>query len=130
MLVKNTLAALLGLAVIAEAATVHTHRSPLGGLVRRQNKNKGQGNQAKGKGNQAIRMRATQGNQNAGNNQASQANNKDASVTCLAADALQTGSESTGQSGAVAADGQSSHSRKLYPRKHSRGVYVALKSVC
>ncbi|KAK1758593.1 hypothetical protein QBC47DRAFT_145810 [Echria macrotheca] len=110
MLVKNTLAALLGLAVAVEAASVHNFRSPAAdGLVRRQNKNN-QNNRGgqQGKNNQGNQgqQAGNQGNQggNQGNNNNN--NNNAASVTCLAPNAIQTGSQSTGQSGAVAADGQ------------------------
>ena len=96
MLMKTAVTALLGLAMAAEAASVHHYRSPIS-LERRQNRggNRG-GNNA---GNNANQGNAGQGN--AGGN-----NNNGASATCLAANAIQTGSQSTGQSGAAAADGQ------------------------
>jgi hypothetical protein len=91
MLMKTAVSALLGLAMAAEAASVHHYRSPIS-LERRQNRggNRG-GNNAGNNANQG----------NAGGN-----NNNGASATCLAANAIQTGSQSTGQNGAAAADGQ------------------------
>jgi transcription initiation factor TFIID subunit 15 len=82
MLVKNTLMALMGLAVAAEATSIH---HPASGLSRRQNRGGNKGNQG---GNQA--------GGNAGN----------AGSTTLNANAIQTGSQSTGQQNGVAADGQ------------------------
>jgi hypothetical protein len=86
MLVKTALVALVGLAVAAEAASIH-HTPTMNRLSRRQNKNGGKNNGNAGNA-------ASAGNANAG------------SATCLAANALQTGSESTGQVNGVAADGQ------------------------
>ena len=92
MLMKNAVTALLGLAAAAEAFSVHAHK-PSRALERRQNRgNNRNGNNG---GN----------NNNAGNNNNNN-NNAAASATCLAANAVQTGSQSTGQNGAVAADGQ------------------------
>jgi hypothetical protein len=87
MLMKTAVSALLGLAMAAEAASVHHYRSPIS-LERRQNRG---GNRGGNNANQG----------NAGGN-----NNNGASATCLAANAIQTGSQSTGQNGAAAADGQ------------------------
>lgn len=88
MLVKTALVALVGLAIAAEGASIH-HTPAMNRLSRRQNKNNGKGN-------------ANTGNAgNAGNNNAN-----GGSATCLAANAVQTGSQSTGQNNAVAADGQ------------------------
>ncbi|KAK3695493.1 hypothetical protein B0T22DRAFT_108770 [Podospora appendiculata] len=92
MLIKTTISALLGLALVAEAASIHQahpHRSPIG-LVRRQNGKKG-------------------GNNNNNNNNNAQANaggNANAASLTLLANAIQTGSQSTGQQNGVAADGQ------------------------
>lgn len=105
MLMKNAVAALLGLTLAAEAASVHHYRSPAeGGLVRRQNKQNG-GNRGGNRGGNAGGGGGNQNNQDnqAGNNQGG--NNQAASVTCLAANAIQTGSQQTGQNGQVA-DGQ------------------------
>jgi transcription initiation factor TFIID subunit 15 len=99
MLVKNVVAALLSLAAVSEA-TVIAHRSPFENtLARRQNRNGGNRNG----GNQNQNQNQNQGaaNQGAANQGAAQ----DAAL-CLNANAVQTGSASTGQNGAVAADGQ------------------------
>lgn len=88
MLVKTALVALMGLAIAAEGASIH-QTPAMNRLSRRQNKNNG-----KGTGNAANAGTAASANANAG------------SATCLAANALQTGSQSTGQNNAVAADGQ------------------------
>ncbi|KAK3365174.1 hypothetical protein B0T24DRAFT_537048 [Lasiosphaeria ovina] len=87
MLMKTTLAALLGLAVAAEAASVSQIRSPIA-FERRQNNNNGKNNN------------------NAKNNNNNQNNNNANAVTTLDPAVIQTGSQSTGQNGAVAADGQ------------------------
>jgi phage repressor protein C with HTH and peptisase S24 domain len=96
MLVKNTLIALMGLAIAAEASAIHPHGS---GLTRRQQNRKGGQNSGQ-----------NQGNNNQGSATTTQASNNNAasgaSETCLAANALQTGSQSTGQNNDVAADGQ------------------------
>ncbi|KAK0729915.1 hypothetical protein B0H67DRAFT_476406 [Lasiosphaeris hirsuta] len=99
MLLKNTMAALLGLAVASNAASLHSYRSP-NGLVRRQNGKNNRNGGGNAGGNAGGNGNAN-GNANAGNG-----GNNDASVTCLAANAVQTGSQSTGQNGGVAADGQ------------------------
>ncbi|KAK3935226.1 hypothetical protein QBC46DRAFT_272201 [Diplogelasinospora grovesii] len=86
MLMKTALVALMGLSLAVEAASIRQIPS-LGGLERRQrggNKNNNNGN-------------ANTGNNNAANG---------GTQTCLAANAVQTGSQSTGQNSAVAADGQ------------------------
>ncbi|OIW31393.1 hypothetical protein CONLIGDRAFT_653902 [Coniochaeta ligniaria NRRL 30616] len=88
MLVKTALVALMGLAIAAEGASIH-HTPTMNRLSRRQNKNNGKNN-----GNAGNTGNAGNNNANAG------------SATCLAANALQTGSQSTGQNNAVAADGQ------------------------
>ena len=96
MLMKNAVTALLGLAAVAEAFSVHAHK-PSRALERRQNRgNNRNGNNGGNNGGN---------NNNAGNNNNNN-NNAAASATCLAANAVQTGSQSTGQNGAVAADGQ------------------------
>lgn len=84
MMVKNALVALMGLAVAAEAATIH-HTPTM---------------------DRIIRGRARNSNGNGGKNAASSGSASSGSSTCLAANALQTGSESTGQANGVAADGQ------------------------
>ncbi|KAK0703474.1 hypothetical protein B0T26DRAFT_657300 [Lasiosphaeria miniovina] len=89
MLMKTTLAALLGLAVAAEAASVSQIRSPIA-FERRQNNNNGKNNN----------------NAKNNNNNNNQNNNNANAVTTLDPAVIQTGSQSTGQSGAVAADGQ------------------------
>ncbi len=87
---KTALVALMGLAVAVEAGHAHAHyRSPI--LLSRQNKAGGN----KGGAGQANNGQA-----------ASQSNAQSASETCLEANALQTGSASTGQNAAVAAEGQ------------------------
>lgn len=76
-MMKSAIAALMGLAIAAEAGTVNAHyRSPI--IAARQNK----------------------GGNNAGNANAA------AAATCLSANAVQTGSAATGQVNGVAADGQ------------------------
>jgi transcription initiation factor TFIID subunit 15 len=82
MLAKTTLMALVALVMTAEAASIHQFPTPVQ-LGRRQNKNNGNNN-------------------NNNNNNA----NTGGTQTCLSANALQTGSKSTGQVNGVAADGQ------------------------
>jgi len=154
MLVKNLLVPLVGLAVAAEAVSVHSYRSAPGdGLVRRQgqfnfgkgkngknnnnqnnqqgknnndqqgknnnnqqgknnndqqgknnNKNNNQGknnNDQQGKNNNDQQGKNNNNNQNNNNNN----QNNQGSATCLAPNAIQTGSQQTGQNGQVA-DGQ------------------------
>jgi len=117
MLVKNTLATLLGLAVVAEAASLHQFQSPA--LMRRQNRGGNRGGQNNGGQNNAGQNNGGQNNagqnnggqnnagqNNGGQNNAGQGNNAggdQASVTCLAANAVQTGSQQTGQNGEIAA---------------------------
>jgi len=114
MLMKNALTALLGLTAAVEAVSVHHYRSPGSAVVRRQNKNNGGNRFGGGKNNNQNNNNQNNNNQN--NNQGQdQANNNNqnnnqgggdaASATCLAANAVQTGSQQTGQNGAVA-DGQ------------------------
>ncbi|KAH8886719.1 hypothetical protein GQ53DRAFT_657528 [Thozetella sp. PMI_491] len=89
MMMKTAIVALMGLAAVAEAGTLHQYRSPI--LESRQNRN------GANRG----------GQQNAGGQQNNAGgNNNAASNTCLAANAVQTGSASTGQQNGVAADGQ------------------------
>ncbi|KAK3498567.1 hypothetical protein B0T13DRAFT_268217 [Neurospora crassa] len=92
MLMKTALTALLGLAMVTDAAIVPN--TDFSSLEQRQNRGGrfGGGNRNQG-GN-------TGNNANKGGNNQQQAN------TCLAPGAIQTGSASTGQSGAGAADGQ------------------------
>jgi hypothetical protein len=86
MLVKELVAGLLALAAITEASVVH--RSPIeAALLRRQN-----GRNGRNGGNNG----GNQGSNTGGNN----------ANLCLNANAVQTGSESTGQQNGVAADGQ------------------------
>ena len=86
MMMKSALLALMGLAAITEASRIPRHER----LVSRQN----------------GRNRGGNNNNNAGNNNADAGGNNAASETCLNADAVQTGSASTGQQNGVAADGQ------------------------
>lgn len=103
MLVKNTLATLLGLAVVTEAASVHHFQSPA--LMRRQNRFGGGGNGKNNNNNGGGGQGGQQGgNQNnGGQNNGGNNNNNQASVTCLNANAIQTGSQQTGQNGEIAA---------------------------
>jgi len=108
MLVKNTLATLLGLAVVTEAASVHHFQSPA--LMRRQNRfggGNGKNNNNNNNNNNAGQGGQQGGNQNnGGNNAGNNAGNNggdQASVTCLAPNAIQTGSQQTGQNGEIAA---------------------------
>jgi len=95
MLMKTALAALLGLTVAAEAATVRQHRST--GLERRQNRFGGGNNGGNNNNNNNNNNGGDNGNNGGSNN---------GDPTCLAPEALQTGSQSTGQNGGQAADGQ------------------------
>jgi transcription initiation factor TFIID subunit 15 len=90
MLVKNVIVTLLSLAAVSEASTLH--RSPFEAtLARRQNKAKGGNNN----------------NNNNNNNAATKTGNANANAQlCLDQNAIQTGSQSTGQANGVAADGQ------------------------
>ncbi|KAK3355172.1 hypothetical protein B0H65DRAFT_38832 [Neurospora tetraspora] len=106
MLMKTALTALLGLAMVADAAIIPNTDSS--SLERREgnkfNKNRAQGQFNGQRG----------GNRNSGGNGGNNAKagtqngnaNKGGTNTCLAAGAIQTGSASTGQSGSAAADGQ------------------------
>lgn len=91
MLMKTALLTLMGLAIAAEASTVH--RSPFR-LAQRQSRGSNGGNRGGGKGGSS------------GNNNANSASNSGATQTCLAANAVQTGSESTGQNGTDIQPGQ------------------------
>lgn len=113
---KTAVAALMGLAMVAEAATVQRVKTPAG-FERRQfnggkKNNFGQNRGGKNNNNNNNNAGNNQGNNNNNNNQGNNnnnnngGNNQGASETCLAAAAVQTGSQSTGQNGAVAADGQ------------------------
>ncbi|EGO52371.1 hypothetical protein NEUTE1DRAFT_125873 [Neurospora tetrasperma FGSC 2508] len=92
MLMKTALTALLGLAMVTDAAIVPN--TDFSTLEQRQNRN---GKFGGGNRNQGG---------NAGNNANKGGNNQQQANTCLAPGAIQTGSASTGQSGAGAADGQ------------------------
>jgi len=101
---KTAVTALLGLAIAAEAATVRQPRS-YSAMERRQNRfggNRGGNNGGNQGGNNGQNNGGNNGQNNGGNN----GGNNAASGTCLAANAVQTGSASTGQNGAAAADGQ------------------------
>lgn len=90
MLMKTALTALLGLAMVTDAAIVPN--TDFSSLEQRQNRNGRFG-----------------GNRNQGGNTGTNANkgsNNQQANTCLAPGAIQTGSASTGQSSAGAADGQ------------------------
>lgn len=93
MLVKNTLIALIGLAIAADATAINPHAS---GLSRRQQNRKAGGQ------NQGTNQGKATGGQTGTNNAATGGSG----AACLAANAIQTGSRSTGQNSAVAADGQ------------------------
>lgn len=102
MLMKSAFVALLGLAAITEASVLD--RSSDLRIARRQNNFKGKGNagntgkgNAGNAGNAAAASSASGGNGGGGNA---------ANPTCLSPNALQTGSQSTGQQNDVAADGQ------------------------
>ena len=82
MLVKETLASLVGLLALVEASSI-----PAEGLVRRQNGRQRGGN-------------------NGGNTGGNNGGAAGASPTCLAANAVQSGSQNDGQDGVVNADGQ------------------------
>ncbi|CCC08033.1 unnamed protein product [Sordaria macrospora k-hell] len=106
MLVKTALTALLGLAMVSDAAIIPNTDSS--SLERRQpnkkfNNNRAQFNGQFG-GNGQFNGNAGNNGQNGNANRGG--NNQAAANTCLAAGAIQTGSASTGQSGATAADGQ------------------------
>ena len=112
MLVKNLLVPLVGLAVAAEAVSVHSYRSAPGdGLVRRQGQfNFGKGKNGKNNNNQNNQQGKNNNDQQGKNNNNNQNNNNNnqnnqGSATCLAPNAIQTGSQQTGQNGQVA-DGQ------------------------
>ncbi|CAP67810.1 uncharacterized protein PODANS_1_16920 [Podospora anserina S mat+] len=129
MLMKNAVAALMGLAMVAEAASVHQYGTPTRTVGRRQfgkknnfgnrfgngqfgggqngqnNNNNNNGQNNNGQNNNGQNNNG-QNNNNNNNNNNNGGNNNQASETCLAAAALQTGSQSTGQNGAQAADGQ------------------------
>jgi hypothetical protein len=117
MLMKTAVTALLGLAIAAEAATVHQYRST-STLDRRQNRggrfgggnnNNNNNNNNGGNDNNNNNNNGGNNNNNGGNNNNNNnngGNNNGATETCLAANAIQTGSQSTGQNGGVAADGQ------------------------
>jgi hypothetical protein len=108
MLMKTAVTALLGLAIAAEAATVHQFRST-STLDRRQNRG-GRFGGGNNNNNNNNNNGGNNNNNNGGNNNNNGGNNNNnnngATETCLAANAIQTGSQSTGQNGAVAADGQ------------------------
>jgi len=91
MHVKSALVALVGLTVAVEGSLVHNSPGSRT-ILRRQNRNGGANRGGNNGGN---------GGNNGGNNGGGNAAN-----TCLQANAVQTGSASTGQNGAVAADGQ------------------------
>jgi transcription initiation factor TFIID subunit 15 len=81
MMMKTAIVALMGLAAVTEAASIHQYRSPI---------------------EKAIETELLEARQNkGGNNNANTGTN-----TCLSANAVQTGSASTGQQNGVAADGQ------------------------
>ena len=111
MLVKNLLVPLVGLAVAAEAVSVHSYRSAPGdGLVRRQGQfNFGKGKNGKNNNNQNNQQGKNNNDQQGKNNNNQNNNNNNqnnqGSATCLAPNAVQTGSQQTGQNGQVA-DGQ------------------------
>lgn len=111
MLMKTALAALLGLAVAADAASVHQRRSHAG-LEGRQNKGGNRGGNKNGGGNN------NQGNNNKGNN----AN----SDTCLDPSAIQKGSQSTGQAKAAAADGQVNSATYVLPNPSTQCLPCAV----
>jgi transcription initiation factor TFIID subunit 15 len=78
MMMKTAMVALMGLAAVTEAASIHQYRSPIEAAAR------------------ADKASEMERRQNRGGN----------TNTCLAANAVQTGSASTGQQNGVAADGQ------------------------
>jgi len=88
MLVKEVLAGFLALAVVAEGSVLHRSSPIEATLLRRQNRNGRNG-----------------GNNGGNNNQASNTGGNNANL-CLNQNAVQTGSDSTGQQNGVAADGQ------------------------
>ncbi|KAK4229895.1 hypothetical protein QBC38DRAFT_67300 [Podospora fimiseda] len=133
MLMKTAVAALMGLAMVAEAASVPSRTSAVerrqnrfnggnrfggggnrfggGNNNNNQNNNNGGQNGGQNNGQNGGQNNGQNGGQNNGqnnnnNNGQNNNNNNGASNTCLAANAVQTGSASTGQNGAVAADGQ------------------------
>ena len=126
MLVKTALTALVGLAMVADAAIIpNTDSSSL------ERRNGGQFNKNRAQFNGQFGGNNNQFNGNAGNNgQTGQnggnrgGNNQAAANTCLAANAIQTGSASTGQSGATAADGQVNS--KTYVESNARSLVVFL----
>ncbi len=99
MFTKSALTALLGLAALSEASMDRSaFRLARRDLVQRQ---PARGGNRGGAAGGAAGSGATQTSGGGGGAASG------ASVTCLAADSLQTGSESTGQQNNVAADGQS-----------------------
>ncbi len=112
MLVKSAMVALLGLAAVSEATMERAEfRMARRELVQRQNFRGGRGGKGSNSGASAGKGSATGTNTGAGSN----TGGSGASVTCLAADSLQTGSESTGQVNNVAADGQSNSATYVSP---------------
>lgn len=132
---KTALTALLGMAMVADAAIIPNTDSS--SLDRRQgnkfnpnfNKNRAQfngqfgggqfggGNFNGNAGNNGQNGNANKGGNNGGSNQA-------AANTCLAAGAIQTGSAQTGQSGAQAADGQVNS--KTYVESNIMRIVISL----
>ncbi|KAK4250959.1 ribosomal protein s17 [Corynascus novoguineensis] len=133
MLMKTAVTALLGLTMVADAATLHHYGSP-SALARRQNRgnrfgggfggnnggnngqnggqnnngqNGGQNNNGQNGGDQNNGQNGGQNNgDNNNNNGGGNNNNNGGTATCLAANALQTGSQSTGQNGGQVEAGQ------------------------
>ena len=93
MRVQNVVAAVIGMTVVAEASVL-SHNGPFSRTLSRR--------QAKGAKNGAKNG----GNNNAGGGAAGGGQQAAADVTCLAAGALQTASNKTGQNDTAVADGQ------------------------
>jgi len=110
---KTAVAALMGLAMVADAASVRQPRASA--LDKRQNRFNG-GNRNGGNNNNNNNNNGGNNNNNNGgnNNNGQNGGGNAASNTCLAANAVQTGSASTGQNGATAADGQVNSATYVY----------------
>ena len=92
---KSALVTLVGLAIAAEAGSIpQLYRSPV--LEQR----------AKGGNNGGNNNGGNNGNNGGGNNGNNGGGNNGASPTCLDANAVQSGSDQTGQNAAGAAEGQ------------------------
>lgn len=104
MLVKNVVLALLSLAMVAEASVID-RSSPFGrALERRQAKKQGASASA-ARQSQAAQAKSSQSGSSTEHSGASNTGSDSASL-CLNANAVQTGSQITGQVNGVPAEGQ------------------------